>query len=112
MGRGRSVSVDTRRKVLSGVNVLILSNNKLFTEDWQSVLDSLGASVTKRVSNNARLSQVREPDVVVCDTTAPTGMVQDLIEKPEIPVVGTKWVIECVIVCAKVAFDNFHYPLP
>jgi hypothetical protein len=111
--RGSSTSRDTiGRKVLSGVNVLIISTNKLFTEDWQSVLDSLGASVTKRCSSSSRLSQVREPDVVVCDTTAPSAIVQDLAKKPQIPVVETRWVIECAIVNAKVGFDNFLSPLP
>ena len=30
------------KKVLSGLHVLVLSTDKHFTEDWQSVLDSLG----------------------------------------------------------------------
>ena len=30
------------KKVLSGIHVLVLSTDKHFTEDWQSVLDSLG----------------------------------------------------------------------
>ena len=32
------------RKVLAGLHVLVLSTEKLFTEDWESVLDSLGES--------------------------------------------------------------------
>ena len=30
------------KKVLTGLHVLVLSTDKHFTEDWQSVLDSLG----------------------------------------------------------------------
>ena len=32
------------RKVLAGLHVLVISTEKLFTEDWESVLDSLGES--------------------------------------------------------------------
>ena len=67
---------------------------------------------------------------MVCDTTAPSAIVQvrtivdsgviiihvsflqDLAKKPQIPVVETRWVIECAIVNAKVGFDNFLSPLP
>ena len=35
---------DNHRKVLSGLHVLVISTDKHFTEDWQSVLVSLGNS--------------------------------------------------------------------
>ena len=35
------------RKVLAGLHVLVLSTEKLFTEDWESVLDSLGESADR-----------------------------------------------------------------
>ena len=59
------------RKILSGLHVLIISTDKPFTDDWQSVLDSLGAAVTKRTTASARLAQLRAPDVVVTDNKAP-----------------------------------------
>ena len=62
------------RKILSGLHVLIISTDKLFTDDWQSVLDSLGAAVTKRTAASARLAQIRLPDVVVTDNKAPTQL--------------------------------------
>ena len=62
------------RKILSGLHVLIISTDKLFTDDWQSVLDSLGAAVTKRTAASARLAQIRAPDVVVTDNKAPTQL--------------------------------------
>ena len=34
--------VAAAKKVLTGLHVLVLSTDKHFTEDWQSVLDSLG----------------------------------------------------------------------
>ena len=45
--RGRhkdSAPAGGTRKVLAGLHVLVLSTEKLFTEDWESVLDSLGES--------------------------------------------------------------------
>ena len=62
------------RKILSGLHVLIISTDKLFTDDWQSVLDSLGAAVTKRTAASARLAQLRAPDVVVTDSKAPAAL--------------------------------------
>ena len=62
------------RKILSGLHGLIISTDKLFTDDWQSVLDSLGAAVTKRTTASARLAQLRAPDVVVTDSKAPAQL--------------------------------------
>ena len=40
--RNKQETSETFKKVLSGLHVLVLSTDKHFTEDWQSVLDSLG----------------------------------------------------------------------
>ena len=65
-----------RRSILSGLHVVIISNDKEFTSDWQSVLIAMGASVYKRFSETDRLSQMRIPDVVVADSSAPQPMYQ------------------------------------
>ena len=62
------------RKILSGLHVLVISTDKHFTDDWQSVLDSLGAAVTKRTAASTRLAQLRSPDVVVTDSKAPAHL--------------------------------------
>jgi len=68
----------SHKKILSGLNVLIISKNKEFTVDWQSVLVAMGATVHKRFSNSDRLSQIRIPDVVVADSVAPQPLLQVL----------------------------------
>jgi len=110
--RGDADDTPARKKILSGLHVLVLSKDKLFTEDWQSVLDAIGARVTKRTNASARLTQIRAPDLVVCDATAPAAIVKDLLSKPEIPILGTKWIIECVLTNARVAYNNFIQDLP
>ena len=62
------------RKILSGLHVLVISRDKRFSQDWQSVLDSLGASVTARHEDCDRLHHIRVPDVVVTDSLAPPNM--------------------------------------
>jgi len=100
------------RKILSGLHVLIISTDKLFTDDWQSVLDSLGAAVTKRTAASARLAQIRVPDVVVTDNKAPTQLCTDLSARNDIPVVSTNWVIQCAVNNGRIAFNNFKCKLP
>jgi CheY-like chemotaxis protein len=58
------------------MHVLVISLNKDFADDWQSVLDSLGARVTKRISPSAQLALIRDPDVVVTDSRAPKPLCQ------------------------------------
>lgn len=62
------------RKILSGLHVLVISEEQSFTQDWQSVLDSLGASVTVRHRPTDRLNQIRVPDVAVTDSRAPENI--------------------------------------
>ena len=62
------------RRILSGLHVLVISQDQNFTQDWQSVLDSLGASVTVRHRAADRLSQIRVPDVAVTDSQAPANI--------------------------------------
>ena len=62
------------RKILSGLHVLVISSDQRFTQDWQSVLDSLGASVTARHQAQDRLNQIRVPDVTVTDSQAPANI--------------------------------------
>jgi CheY-like chemotaxis protein len=100
------------RKILSGLHVLIISTDKLFTDDWQSVLDSLGAAVTKRTAASARLAQLRAPDVVVTDNKAPSQLCTDLSARGDIPVVSTNWVIQCAVNNGRIAFNNFKCKLP
>jgi len=100
------------RKILSGLHVLIISTDKLFTDDWQSVLDSLGAAVTKRTAASARLAQLRAPDVVVTDSKAPSMLCSDLSVRNDIPVVSTDWVIQCAVNNGRIAFNNFKCKLP
>jgi len=101
----------SRTKVLSGLHVLLLSTDKQFNRDWQSVLDSLGCSVTCRHSQSSRLSQIRCPDVVVSDSTAPVSMCKDL-RNADIPVVSSNWIIQCTINNARIAYANFKFELP
>ena len=63
-------------KILSGLHVLIVTMDKDFADDWQSVLDSIGARVTKRTSPSSRLNSIRTPDVVLTDSSAPQALVQ------------------------------------
>ena len=71
------------RKILSGLHVLVISRDQRFTQDWQSVLDSLGASVTARHQNSDRLSQIRVPDVTVTDSRAPANICKVSEEEEE-----------------------------
>jgi len=110
--KSKVVEPASQKKILSGLHVLVLSKDKGFCDDWQSVLNSVGARVTKRTNNSARLSQIRVPDVVVIDDLVPTAMAQDLRKREDIPVVSTKWAIQCIINNARIAYDNFTYSLP
>ena len=119
------------RKILSGLHVLVISSDQRFTQDWQSVLDSLGASVTARHQAGDRLNQIRVPDVTVTDSQAPanickvrrylslqaklhleTFIFQDLQARSDIPVVSTKWIIQCTVNNARVHYNNFKCNLP
>ena len=62
------------RKILSGLHVLVISKDQRFTQDWQSVLDSLGAAVTARHETSDRLNTIRIPDVTVTDSQAPANI--------------------------------------
>jgi len=110
--KSKEVESSPNKKILSGLHVLVLTKEKTFADDWQSVLDSIGARVTKRTSNSSRLAQIRVPDVVLTDKSAPSGLVQDLRKREDIPVVSTNWAIQCIVNNARVAFDNFSVPLP
>ena len=68
--KGKEVEVSGCRKILSGLHVLVISRDRRFSQDWQSVLDSLGASVTVRHEDSDRLNHIRVPDVVVTDKVA------------------------------------------
>ena len=72
------------RKILSGLHVLVISSDQRFTQDWQSVLDSLGASVTARHQTSDRLGQIRVPDVTVTDSQAPANICKVREEEEEI----------------------------
>ena len=50
----QEVESSPNKKILSGLHVLVLTKEKTFADDWQSVLDSIGARVTKRTSNSSR----------------------------------------------------------
>ena len=52
------------KRILSGLHVLVVSAEEAFTEVWQSVLNSLGASVSRR-HDKTKLDSLRLPDVVV-----------------------------------------------
>ena len=64
--KGKEVEVSGCRKILSGLHVLVISKDKR----RQSVLDSLGASITVRYEDSDRLNHIRVPDVVVTDKVA------------------------------------------
>jgi len=108
----KSKEVEVSKKILSGLHVLVLTKDKGFADDWQSVLNSIGARVTKRTSEGSRLAQIRVPDVVVTDSTAPQALAEDLRKGGDIPVVSTSWAIQCIINNARVAYDNFTCSLP
>ena len=74
--KSKDTETISHKKILSGLNVLIISTNKEFTVDWQSVLVAMGATVHKRFSNSDRLSQIRTPDVVVADSVPPQPIFQ------------------------------------
>ena len=59
----------TGKRILSGLHVLVISKEEAFTEVWQSVLNSLGAAVSRR-HDKTRLDKLRLPDVVVTDSNA------------------------------------------
>ena len=61
------------KRILSGLHVLVISVEEAFTEVWQSVLNSLGASVSRR-HDKTRLDKLRLPDVVVTDSKAPKAV--------------------------------------
>jgi len=98
------------KRILSGLHVLVVSAEEAFTEIWQSVLNSLGASVSRR-HDKTRLDKLRYPDVVVTDSTAHRAVCKELSAKSDIPVVSTKWVIQCVVNNARVAYNNFKCKL-
>ena len=60
---------DASLNCLSGLHVLVVSVEEAFTEVWQSVLNSLGASVSRR-HDKTKLDKLRLPDVVVTDSRA------------------------------------------
>lgn len=99
------------KRILSGLHVLVISVEEAFTEIWQSVLNSLGASVSRR-HDKTRLDKLRMPDVVVTDSKAPKTVCKELCARTDIPVVSTKWVIQCVVNNARIAFNNFKSKLP
>jgi len=102
---------DASLKCLSGLHVLVVSVEEAFTEVWQSVLNSLGASVSRR-HDKTKLDKLRPPDVVVTDSKAPKAICKELNAKSQdIPVVSTKWVIQCVVNNARVAYNNFKCKL-
>jgi len=99
------------RKVLSGLHVLVISTDRHFTEDWQSVLVSLGASVTGVYVSDTRLRDIRPPDVVVTDSKAPSFICKD-VDQHDVPIVSTNWIIQCTVNNARIAFNNFRCKLP
>merc|ERR1719481_690204 len=107
----RTKEDDLGRKILSGLHVLVLSTDRDFTGDWGVVLDALGAAVTKRSDNKARLAQLRPPDVVVADSKVPHPLQQDLLKRNEIPIVSSLWIMQCVVNNARIAFNNFRSKL-
>jgi hypothetical protein len=70
----REEDVAGERRVLSGLHVLVISRDAAFTEVWQGVLSALGAAVSARHEERARLDKLRLPDVVVTDGQAPRAV--------------------------------------
>ena len=91
--------------LLKGKNLLLTSNKKSFADDWKQILTKLGASVNSRMSGKID-KKLRAIDLVIADNEYPVGVVNDAKER-QIPVVNSRWIIQCLINAENVAVDAF-----
>jgi hypothetical protein len=75
--------------VFQGIKAVVYSKNNKFVESWTQILSLSKCHVHKQVQYN-------DVHVIVTDNTC-TPAIQRAAENASIPLVGTEWVIQCIV---------------